>query len=175
MNAKALPLFFTGLFLTFCFATVCFSAETVVTSEDKLLQVTVPEGWQKQTDLHQEAEIQTGNPKKDLFLIVLSEAKMDFDNITYEDHSKLTREPLLKNLINAKLESGPKILTINGLPAVQYEISGSVDKIKIRYIHTTVDGAKQFHQILAWTLPSNFEKYHVELEAVVASFKETQK
>lgn len=151
------------------------TAPLVVASEDGLTQVTLPEGWQRQQDLHQEAEIQVANPRRDLYVIVLSEAKMDFDNITFEEHSRFTREPLMKNLANAKLESGPKQLTINERPAVQYEISGVLDKIRVRYIHTTIDGATKFHQVLAWSLPSNYEKYHNELDAVINSFKELPK
>jgi hypothetical protein len=151
------------------------AVSTVILSEDGLAQVTIPEGWQKQLDLHQEAELQVANPRRDLYVIVLSEAKMDFDNITFEEHSQFTREPLMKNLGNSKIESGPKQLTINERPAIQYEISGVLDKIRVRYIHTTVDGETKFHQVLAWSLPSNYEKYHHELEAVINSFKENPK
>ncbi len=145
-----------------------------ITSSDQLSRIEVPEGWMKQANLHEDAEIQLFNPQKDLYLIVLSESKMDFDNIGYEEHSGMTRKSLLHNLTNGKEVGDPIKLDINGMPALQYEITGSVNKLRVVYLHTTVDGKKTFHQIIAWCLPSNFQKYRAELETVIKSFKEAE-
>lgn len=148
------------------------SGPKAVTSADGRIQVVVPKGWKSQRTLHNNADIQVADLLKEGYLIVLSDSKMDLDNMTFKEHSKLTRETILENLKNGRVSSGPAELEINGRPAVQYEIRGSVDEIKVIYFHTTVDGKEAFHQILAWTLPSKFKQNQGVLKTVINSFKE---
>ena len=61
---------------------------------------------------------------------------------------------------------------VDGNEAVQYEIQGTVDKIKVAYLHVTVEGKDHFHQVLAWTLLSMLEKNRPMLESVIDSFQE---
>jgi hypothetical protein len=62
-------------------------------------------------------------------------------------------------------------MDINGNPALQYEIHASVDEIQVTYLHTTLETAEHFHQILAWTLQSRFASNSSELQQVVLSIK----
>ena len=62
-------------------------------------------------------------------------------------------------------------LKINGFDAKQFEASGTVDKIKIKYIFTVVDTPDHFYQIVAWTLTSKFEENKPALLDVISSFK----
>ncbi|MGK7872348.1 MAG: hypothetical protein AB4426_03240 [Xenococcaceae cyanobacterium] len=152
--------------------TIESSQVKTVLSRDGLTQVVVPSGWKTQQDLHDDADIQVANTWDESYLIVLSDSKTDFEDITLEEHSQITSQILLENVKNAQVSSEPKELEINGRPAVQYEIRGSVDRIKIIYLHTTVDGKESFHQLVAWTLPSKFQKNRPVLESVINSFKE---
>lgn len=147
-------------------------APDTVTASDRQSQIAIPRGWKVKADLHGGAEIQVGNTLSQAYLLVLSESKQDLDNITYEQHSQLTRTGLLENLKNAQISGGPTQLTINGMPAVQYEVRGSINNVKIVYLHTTIDGKESFHQVLSWTNPSKYAKNKATMQSVLASFKE---
>lgn len=121
--------------------------------------------------MHDQGDIQVSRGWDELYLVVLTEAKEDFDELDYEEHSDLTRGALVGNLKNTGV-SAPKQLTIGGLPAVQYEIRGTGFGLNLVYLHTTVDGKDHFHQILAWTLRSKFAKNGPILAKTTASFRE---
>lgn len=143
----------------------------ILKSNDGLSQITLFEGWREQKGLNEKAEIEASNPITNNFIIVLSESKLDFNHMTLDKHSEATRSILLEAIKDPKVE-GPFPLKINGYPAVQYKITGAVDDLNPVYLHTTVETPKNFHQVLAWTLVSKFEKNKVELQKVIASFKE---
>ena len=65
-------------------------------------------------------------------------------------------------------------LNVKGNPAVQFEIRGQAKNYNVVYLHTTVETAKNFYQILAWTSKSGFERSRAELEQVIDSFLEVQ-
>ncbi len=145
----------------------------VVQSRDGRTQMVVPASWSEQSDLNEQADIQVANPRKELYVIVLSESKQDFDaDMTLEEHSVLTRSLLLQGIRNGQVSYGPIQFEIGGYPAVQYQLRGSVDKVKLVYLHTTVEGANGFHQIIAWTLPSRLNKNELVLQRVTRSLQE---
>ena len=113
-----------------------------------------------------------GNQRNESYLIVLSEPKIDLDLSSAEAHSEITRQDFLEALKDGRVSRGPIRLEINGADAVQYELRGSVDGIKVIYLHTTIEGKNSFHQILAWTLPSKWRENQAVLESVINSFQE---
>ncbi len=144
----------------------------VVQSRDGRTQMVVPASWREQTDLNNVADLQVANPRQELYVIVLSESKQDFDaDTTLQEHSELTRGILLETLRNGQVSYEPDQFRIGGYPAVQYQLRGSVDKIKIVYLHTTVEGPSNFHQIVAWTLPSRLTKNEPVLQDVIRSLR----
>ncbi len=148
-------------------------AGTILKSIDGQSQIILLKGWKEYRKLNDAAELQAANLGKNLYIVILSENKDDFDRITLKQHSALTRDSLLKSLTSPEV-IGPKKLSIHGDTAIQFEIRGQLDNTKISYLHTTVETAKNFHQILAWTSKSGFEKNREELQQVVNSFRESQ-
>ncbi|HEX5732454.1 MAG TPA: hypothetical protein VF131_06440 [Blastocatellia bacterium] len=143
-----------------------------VTSTDGRSQLSVPGNWKTERTLSEGAELQVSDRANEMYVVVLSESKADFDNITIDKHAELTRGIVLGNLSSPQTTTPVKI-TINGRPALQNEIRGAVEKTNLVYLHTTVETPKYFHQIVAWTLPSRFDKNREKLQEVVRSFKET--
>lgn len=143
----------------------------VAKSIDGKFQVTMPTGWSVQSELNDAADIQVANPFKEGYLVVLSESKADFEKPTMEWHSETTRTGVLESLTDGQVTVGPKSLDINGKPAVQYEIRGMTDGLKVIYLHTTVDTGDHLHQILAWTLTSYYDDNRPILDSVINSFK----
>jgi hypothetical protein len=148
-------------------------AGKVLKSTDGQSQIVLPSGWKEYRKLNDAAELQAANLGKNLYIVVLTENKDDFDHITLKQHSALTRDGLQKSLISPEM-IGPKRLNIHGQTAIQFEIRGQLDNTKITYLHTTVETAKNFYQILAWTSKSGFQKNKEELQQVIQSFREIQ-
>jgi hypothetical protein len=144
---------------------------TELKSSDGLTMIKIPQGWTEDKELHQKAELQASDRAREEYIIVLSESKEDFQQMTLEKHSETTRGSLLNSLTNPEV-SGPTMLTINGSAAIQYEIRGTIQNMNIVYLHTTIETPENFHQVLAWTLKSRFEKNQTRLRDAINSFQE---
>jgi len=143
----------------------------VIVSSDGEYQIQVPTGWKQITNLHEQAGLQAADHLREMYIIVLSESKSDFEEMSLDKHSQITIRKLIERVTSSET-SGPTTLVINGNPAAQYVVSGTIDNLKITYLHTTVETAKSFNQILAWTLRSRFDQNRAELQNVIQSFKE---
>jgi hypothetical protein len=151
------------------------SQPQTVTASDGQSQVSVPGTWSTM-DLNDEAEIEVGNGRNEQYLAVLTESKEDFD--TSEVDLQTYAGYLVDNIESAVEDSaimGKKELTINGLPALQYELTGSIDGLKAVYWLTAVDGSENYYQIIAWTLASKKEDNRKVLTDATNSFKEIVK
>lgn len=149
---------------------------TVVVASDQQSQLTVPAGWVIDADLHDDAEIEVADLKGGAFLLVLTEAKSDYaDDLDYRDHSRLTLESILEDSDDGEPIAGPVDLTINGRRAVQYEFVVTSDRLRIAYLHTTIDGTESFYQIVAWSVRSAFDANREALQEIIRSFAETGK
>jgi len=146
--------------------------EKVLLASDKKTEITIPSTWEEM-ELNEAAEIQVGNEKESCFIIVLNEAKEDLYGWNIEKHSRVTLGSLLSS-VSLPTVVGPKSLTINGSPAVQYEVRGATENRNVIYLHTTVEGPIFFSQILAWTVPSQAEVAKSKLMKAIASFKESK-
>jgi hypothetical protein len=175
MRPRALILIFFLLALAPVPAIGFFGSEEgqVLTSTDGQSQVSLPKGWKEHPGLNDMAEIQAANASKNLYIIVLTESKEDFEKMTLVKHSGLTRDGLMEGLSSAEY-SGPQKLTVDGKPAIQYIIRGAYDNTNIVYLHTTVEGAKNYYQILVWTIKSGYQKNSAELQQMIEGFKEVQ-
>ncbi len=144
----------------------------VIKSTDGTFQVLVPGGWSDEKGLNDNADLQAGHRSSQMFVIVLGEGKQDLEEgMTVDQHSEITRNSLLAGVKSPAI-SEEKRLTIDGKPALQFEIRATVDHIKIIYLHTTVEALNNFYQILAWTVPSQWEKNKDTLMKVTEKFHE---
>ncbi|HSE41536.1 MAG TPA: hypothetical protein VLH08_12315 [Acidobacteriota bacterium] len=143
----------------------------VIRSTDGCCSVTVPGSWKEEKELNAQANLQASNRLKELYIIVISESKEDFQEMTLERHSELTRTEFAKSLTTPEV-SEAAFVTVNKNNGVQYQISGAINNVKIVAFHTTVETPKYFHQILAWTIKSRLEKNKPILQSVIESFKE---
>ncbi len=156
-------------------APVANAGPAIVTSANGDSQVRIPAHWSRLQGVNEHATIQVGNKQREEYMIVVTESKSNFaDDLTYRDYSRIRREDLIKNLDQARVVGEPTELLINGRRAVRYELHGVLRKnrLKIVYLHTTVDGEKSFHQIVAWTMPSRLAEARAALEEASNSFRE---
>lgn len=143
----------------------------VLTAPDKTSQITLPGTWTAQTNLNPEAQIQAANWTQGLYLIVLSEAKDKLKGMTRDKHSQITRELLTKNLVQPQVSKPTTVTQVNGNPAIQYEIRGSLNNFSVQFLHTTIETPTQFVQILAWAPPEAYERNKAELQAILQTYR----
>ena len=140
-----------------------------IASDDGKLKVTVSGMWTKVPELNKEARLQVGYKSKEMYLIVISDAKSAVGNITLEQHQQLTRDRMLQKMKNASATQ-PVPLNIDGHPALQDEVRGAPGRTEIVFLHTTVDDGDHFQQILAWTLKSRWQEQNEQLREITNSF-----
>ena len=149
------------------------STPVVIKSDSGRSQVLAPAGWSVKTNLHPNADLRVGNDIILAYLVELPDSKVDVaDKVTYHEHARVTLDNFMKTIEGAKITRGPTELVINGRSAVQYEVIGTLDDRKFVYLHTTIDGEKYFHQLLAFTTPSRLEDNRKALYGIINSFTE---
>jgi hypothetical protein len=137
--------------------------------DDGKLKVTVPGTWTKLPGLNKQATLQVGDKSKQMYLIVITDAKADFPDLTLEKHHDLTRDRMWQKMKNVSA-TAPIPLTIDGHPALQDELSGTEKGTNVVFLHTTVDDGDHFQQILAWTLKSRWQKQNELLREITRTF-----
>jgi len=64
---------------------------TEIASSDGKIKITVPGLWTKLPELNKQASLQVGDKNKEMYLIVITDAKTDLDNLALEKQHQLTR------------------------------------------------------------------------------------
>jgi hypothetical protein len=123
-----------------------------------LSKLELPDGWRQAHDLNETASIEAIDALRGRHVIVISDAVEDFvPEMTVYEHSLNTRAELTNN-IRLIACSGPERRTVGGFESVQYEIEGFFQQTRIKYLHTTVAGDRAFHQVLAWSTYSRYDR-----------------
>ncbi len=141
-----------------------------IASDHGKLKVITSGFWVKRSDLNKGASLQAAYKDKEMYVIVITDAKADFDNFTLEKHHQLTRDRMLQKLKNASATE-PAALTIDGHPALQDELTGTENDTNVVFLHTTVDDGDHFQQILAWTLKSRWQEQNQLLREITGTFR----
>jgi hypothetical protein len=144
---------------------------TVVTASDKKSQLTVPASWKDVPPSFREelAVIQRGDLRREQYVIVATLDRDDFED--FDAFSAAMLEGAQGALDEAEVGQ-PRNLTLGGLPAVQYEITGKAQGIKVVFWYTMVSGKNGFYQVVAWTLPSKRAEAEPTITQVISSFRE---
>lgn len=107
---------------------------------------------------------------KEAYMVVLSERKEDFDNITLEEHGDLTKSLMQDGLENYS-ESKRELIGGTKYKTIRHIINGKIEGLDITYWHVTVETAGHFHQLLFWSLASTFENNAATYDSVIQSFE----
>jgi hypothetical protein len=146
-----------------------------ITSDDGNIMVRVPGTWTKLPELNKQATVQVGDKSKEVYLIVITDAKANVPDLTLEKHHQLTRDRMLQKMKNASATQSVS-RTIDGHPALQDELTGTEKGPALFrerpwvFLHTTVDDGDHFQQILAWTLKSRWQKQNEQLREITRTF-----
>jgi hypothetical protein len=143
----------------------------IVKSTDGKIQVSVPPAWKVTTGLNDKADLQVADRSNELYLIVLTQTKADYADVDIERQASGTLDSLTKAMTTSN-RIGPTRLTIDGHPAVQYEVRGEINNLKPVYLHTTIETPNNFQQIVTWTFQSTYAEREDMLKGIIQSFKE---
>jgi hypothetical protein len=106
--------------------------------------------------------------------VVLSESKSDLpESMDHREWSKLVRGFLLDSLKHSSEQPCPAIEPINGMEAIQYYVEGEDNGSQMKALITTLEGVQHYHQVLAWSTASKFDRHETMLRDIVNSIEET--
>jgi len=135
-----------------------------------LARLELPEGWRPARDLNETASIEAMHAFHGRHVIVISDSVEDFvPEMTMFEHSANTRSELA-NSIKLIACSEPQRRIVGGFESVQYEIDGFFQQTRVKYLHTTIAGRRAFHQVLAWSTYSRYDRK--AFESVLNGFTE---
>ena len=127
-------------------------------SELGYAQVLLPPRWRPTARLNEQATLQATDPILHRYLIVVSESREDFEpSLKLEEHAAMTLQTLAAS-VQVLGVRGPEPTQVQGLPAVQYELEAYCDRTRLKYLHTTIAGARAFHQVLSWAPYSKYDR-----------------
>lgn len=140
-------------------------------SDDKTISLMVPSDWKGNRNLNEEAILGVANTFDEVYAIVISEAKSDFESsVTLDDYLQLVVKNTESTAENFREVSAVQSLNIKGLSAKQQVIAASVNRLKVTYLLTGLEDDTYFYLIYAWTMDSRFEKNRALLKKVSESF-----
>lgn len=135
-----------------------------------LASLQLPRGWRAARDLNEGAVLQAIDPLYGRHVIVISEALDDYaPGVTVHDHARVTVDLLIRGIRVTRI-SAPQHRVLRGHDAVQYEIEGLHDNTWVKYLHTTVNGRRAFHQVISWSAQSRYDR--ATFEALLEGFDE---
>lgn len=143
----------------------------------------LPEFLTKTSGLNQDATLEYQNLEKEFYIIVIDEPIGEFNKAIQESEIADLYSPDLTGYslyvsdvfletVDIISETPLTDVTINGLKGKHMEIEGSVGGVDVFYFYTMVQGAKDYYQVLTWTLLSKKEEHKEEMQKIVNSFKE---
>jgi hypothetical protein len=124
-----------------------------------LAEIHLMPGWKGTSIPNSVASIQVTDRLRRRFLIVLSESREDFTNeMDLTQFSQATFGQLCGsgNVIEIH---GPETRSVGSFDALQMEAVLTLgDRYLMKYLHTVIAGERGFHQIIAWTPPSTYDR-----------------
>lgn len=146
------------------------ASPTVLTSTDGQSQIIVPAGWKEAHGLNPRAALQAAKASDEMYIFILTRSRKDF-KLPPEKFTDMTLQEFRQNLESPQV-TAPTRVNVNGLEAMRYEARGTVNGINGGYVSTIIVTPKNFHQIIAYTLGSSFDKKRGELVEITETFSE---
>lgn len=146
-------------------------APAVFTASDNQSRVTAPGNWKDLPELHDDAELHIGDDSDEVYLIVLTESREDLGEMPLDEYTDLVTASFSETIENAVF-SEPRTMTINGMDAIQLDITGTVDDLDVVYTLTGVAGDANYFQLVGWTLADRIERNREVIEGTIATFEQ---
>lgn len=149
-------------------------SQTALMNTEMGIEITLPESWSENSQLHNSAELQAAEAANNLYIIVVAEDSPTLMRFGLPENSERYRALLKDQMATYEGENPTEVAFINDNFATQYEIRGSLTGgTPVIYLHTTVVTQQRYYQIVAWTTPDQYEVYRSELQTITETFRET--
>lgn len=119
-------------------------------------------------DLHPNGVFQYSSPYRTVYLLVLDTAKA---GLTLADYGQIASSRLAVALADSAITTIDSIASINGAPALEYEVEGNITNERVWYKLAVIEGKEHYYQVLGWTIYQRKDKYGQDITDMVQSFK----
>lgn len=154
--------------------TLVIAGARTVYSDDGISELTAPEHWTVRADIGREATLRVSDSMADYHLAVYTYLPDEIEPTPLAQFSEDFSSDLMGSLADGRV-SAPRKLTINGRPAVQYEVSGRIGEDRFVYLSTTVEGKRAKHQLVATISEAAYPTHKGALNKAIVSFRESVK
>ncbi|GIP35092.1 hypothetical protein J2TS4_43020 [Paenibacillus sp. J2TS4] len=147
-------------------------AQVTLTSSDETMELTLTGQWEQMNV--EEVDIQATDLTSSSVLFVLGH---DFSkDSSLQQYYQFIVDNRLNDIENPTI-SEPQQLTVNGLPALQFEVSGKMttNGMKMAFLITLIDSPKQYVRIMFGTVQSNMDQLRDGFAEAVLTYKESDK
>lgn len=146
----------------------------------------IPNDFTEVKDLNAEASLQFQNTLKDIYIIVIDEPKTELSKAiadnnlqdvysnTLEGYSKLITDGMDSSIAVKKMPDFRE-KTIDGLKARELSFKGLSSGNQVYWKLAFIEGNNRYYQIMVWTQADNQKKHEKQMQAIIDSFKETDK
>ncbi len=117
--------------------------------------------------LHPDARFQYENRFRTVYLLVLRDEPKQFESLAA--YGDFAAKELTSVLEDVKIEPVDTVSSLNGYPALEYEIHGNMTRERIFYDLAVVDGKSYYYRVLSWTIGPRKPKYYEDIKAMVSS------
>ncbi len=155
-------------------SSLSFAGVRTVYSDDGISELRAAEPWSVRPDIGRTAALRIADDGNDNYLIVNTYLREEIRPMPFAKFAEKVSAGLLDNLEDGKMSPAKK-LTINGLNALEYEITGRIDGNQYAYLSTVVEGKNAWHHLLSWTLGERYQANSGALREIAAYFRESPK
>lgn len=139
-----------------------------VKTSDQSAQLTFPKEW-KAAALSQQMTLNYSDGSSGFIVVRDSKSALSSD-ASLEDYNSIVTGNMTKLIENASTTE-PISVKINGYSALQFELRGEAQKVKLAYLCTIVETNDSYYRLLAYSSEDLFDKYKASYIKITNSFK----
>ncbi len=143
---------------------------TVVKTSDDRVQLIFPKGWTEFNDSNISTTLSYTNSQSG-FLVIRDNKSMLSGDATIDDYCSLITTNMVNKLTDP-VTTEPSSIKINDYSALQFEMQGETQKVKLKYLCTIIETNDSYYQLLAYTSQDVYDKYKSSFIKILNSFKE---
>jgi len=144
-----------------------------VTASGSGASLSFPSDWKAtSSNSNSAASIQMENASASQFVMEIEESTADFSSgYTLADYTAQVQKNMVGNVTDGTMESISSCTIGASIPAQQFEFSGTVQNINLRYLVTCTQDNNYFYQIIAWSTVSNYDAAKPVFQSILDTFK----
>ena len=178
---RNLHFIFVFLLATACRVSDTSSEATQVVKVEDRYEMTLPNSLTSQNNLYEEASLQYGNGKSELFVVLyqvlkdslhIKNKKAFVKSFGLKDYFSICKKGWAEAKMMRPTDKQITETTINKYPAVVVETTETVNGIGVFYVVAIVETKKTYYQVFTWTLASKKEKNYQQMKDIINSLKE---